>query len=614
MELGKILDSTPEPSLVPVLGKYKDDSGEYVLPVPMTESQRTLTDQVVSLHYSDILKLFETDESVMHESLETLFVNSQLVATHPYLLVEQYEPHNILLKEVPSQLARESGKFKVLADIIDLIKDDRKHVALVCRPGKTMDLIEAYILGKFVNYRRYSGSYLREPSGEEDEFSVVHLIPSSNLDPSFVENKFDFVIAFDQSFSKTEPHVAKILKSHTKPPAPLPIVRLVPLNSVEHISLKFSEDPTGDFLKKVLAAVVCLRWSVGSIPADLKPIYHKHLEPLADWFHNPTSPWQLPKLPQVEEYSSSDVEESLLKEWEDEDQKESPTDDQIGKGANGYYKTKRLKRETDYVSDDRNTENDDELVPYQTLMTHQLVRKINQLITHNSQLKAALESYKSTSSRRQETYEELVEEMGTKVQAIDELENRLRFTERKVERLTTERERAVEKTDRVTQELLTTRETIQNGPPETAKLDEQRRRIEELETELKKTNDKLESRNRENEYMREEYQKASSAAADAHAQIKTLKEENAELEKRADGEAIRLRSLTFDEERSTKDDQIKELTSKLELLEEHLRRMMDSEKQQVGRSRLASRANSSSKMSRTNSPITDTNTNNGKVK
>lgn len=610
MELGKILDSTPEPSLVPVLGKYKDDSGEYVLPVPMTESQRTLTDQVVSLHYSDILKLFETAESVMHESLETLFANSQLVATHPYLLVDQYEPHNLLLKEVPAQLARESGKFSVLGDIIDLIKDDRKHVALVCRTGKTMDLIEAYILGKFVNYRRYSGSYLREPNGEDDDFSTVHLIPSSNLDPSFVEDKFDFVIAFDQSFSKSEPHVTKLLKSHTKPPAPLPILRLVPLNSVEHISHKFGDNTNGDFLKKVLAAVVCLRWSVGSIPADLKPVYHQHLQPLADWFHTPTSPWQLPQLPKVEEYSASDVEESLLKEWEDE----SPADDQSGKGANEYYKVKRVKRETDYVSDERDADNDDDLVPYQTLMTHQLIRKMNRLIAQNSQLKTDLESYKLTSSQRQETYEELVEEMGAKVRAIDELENRLRFTERKVERLTTERERAVEKTDRVTQELLTTREAIQNGPPETAKLDEQRRQIEELETELKKANDKLESRNRENEYMREEYQKASSAAADAHAQIKTLKEENAELEKRADGEVIRLRSLTFDEERSIKDDQIKELTSKLELLEEHLRRMMDSEKQQIGRSRLASRANSTSKMSRTNSPITDSNTNNGKVK
>lgn len=614
MELGKILDSTPEPSLVPVLGKYKNDGGDYVLPVPMAESQRTLTDQVVSLHYSDILKLFETAESVMHESLDTLFANSQLVATHPYLLVEQYEPHNLLLKEVPAQLARESGKFGVLGDIIDLIKDDKKHMALVCRPGKTMDLIEAYILGKFVNYRRYSGSYLREPNGEDNDFSTVHLIPSSNLDPSFVEDKFDFLVAFDQSFSTSEPHVAKILKSHTKPPTPLPMLRLIPLNSVEHIALKFSDDTNGDFLKKVLAAVVCLRWSVGSIPADLKPLYHQHLEPLADWFHNPTTPWQLPELPGVEEYSASDVEESLLKEWEDEDEKESSTGSQIGKGANGYYNVKRLKRETDYVSEDRDSENDGELVPYQTLMTHQLIRKMNVLITKNSQLKTDLESYKLTSSQRQEAYEELVEEMGTKVRAIDELENRLRFTERKVERLTTERERAVEKTDRVAQELLTTREAIQNGPPETAKLDDQRRRIEELEAELKKSQEKLESRNRENEYMREEYQTASSAAADAHSQIKTLKEENAELEKRADGEAIRLRSLTFDEERSAKDDQIKELTSKLELLEEHLRRMMDSEKQQIGRSRLASRANSSSKMSRTNSPITDNNTNNGKLK
>lgn len=612
MELGKILDSTPEPSLIPV-GASLAPKGEYYLPAPMTESQRTLTDQVVSLHYSDILKLFETSETVMQESLDTLYTNSQLVASHPYLLVDQYEPHNLLLKEVPAQLARESGKFGILGDIIDLIKDSKKHIALVARPGKCHDLIEAYILGKFVNYRRYSGSYLREPTGEEDEFSTIHLIPSSNLDPSHIESEnFDVIIAFDQTFSFTEPHITKIINSGV---SPVPVVRLVPLNSVEHISLKFQGLQEEEFLRKVLAAVVILRWNVGTIPVHLRPVYHQKLKPLAEWFNNTQgSTWLMPDLPKIEEYSASDVEESLLKENKDEEEKsqvqsqtveEATPPEPRANQSNGYYKVKRIKRETDYVTD--HIEDTTTYTHNQTLLTHNVIRKLNRLTEENSHLKEEIESYKATSSRRQEAFEVLTEEMGAKIRNLDDLENRMKFSERKAERLTTERDRALEKVEQVNKELEETRQSLQQGPPDAATLDEQRRKIGELEGEIKKLNDKLDSRNTENEYMREEYQKASSAAADAHAQIKSLKDENADLEKRADGEAIRLRALTFDEERSMKDDQIKELKSKIELLEEHLKRMMDSEKQ-ISRSRLASRANSSSnKMSRTNSPIDATN-------
>lgn len=62
MDLLRILDTKPIPTIVDAttLGISGNTSGDYWLPTTMSLYQKELTDQIVSLHYSDILRYFET--------------------------------------------------------------------------------------------------------------------------------------------------------------------------------------------------------------------------------------------------------------------------------------------------------------------------------------------------------------------------------------------------------------------------------------------------------------------------------------------------------------------------------------------------------------------------
>lgn len=366
MDLGRILDGTPEPpTIIPNFDLFTNGTlhpadtnvlRDYVLPVPMTPFQKQLTDDVVSLHYSDILNFYETgslENQVLQHSMEHLYANTQLVATHPYLLVQHYLPPNLLLKDVPNKLAKESGKFQILVDFIELVRDKKMDIALVSRAGKSFDLIEALLLGKMINYKRYSGSYLRQNSKTYKKFSTIHLFPSSQLDSTYIgSERFDLVIAFDLSFDLADPHI-KAVRTQSRPVGspPAPVIRFIPYYSAEHIIYKFQELKTQDetlFMKRVVAAIVILRGRAGSLPVDLRPYYSLGMKFLLPWLSDPTNNhWPLPATPEIDIYSAEDVEKSLLTEvvlepsrhLEDSMQEYSNNISETAKTSNGHAKS-----------------------------------------------------------------------------------------------------------------------------------------------------------------------------------------------------------------------------------------------------------------------------------
>lgn len=333
MDLSKILDGTPEPpAIIPSLDFFNagylqpvdaSSDRDYVLPVPMTPFQKHLTDDVVSLHYSDILRFFacgSLENEVLQNSLDSLYANTQLVATHPYLLVQHYLPPNLLLKDVHHRLARASGKFSVLVNLIELIRDKKINVALISRAGKSFDLIESLLLGRMINYKRYSGTYLRQSSKSYKKYSTIHLFPSAQSESTYVgSERFDLVIAFDLTFNPTDSHI-QALRTQSRPPdtPPAPIIRLIPYYSSEHIIYKLqslkNEDETL-YMKRVVAAIVVLRGRAGSVPVELRPYYALGLKFLTPWISDPIKkPWPLPPVPEIQNYSAQNVEKSLLTE------------------------------------------------------------------------------------------------------------------------------------------------------------------------------------------------------------------------------------------------------------------------------------------------------------
>lgn len=354
MDLLKILDAKPEPELVDEEHFAIDDtyqnSNDYKIATPMSDFQKELMDQIVSLHYSDILKFFErvndshatltpSQERIIVDSLHTMLDNAQLVASHPYLLIDHYFPKSLTNRDLPKRLAETGGKFQVLRNILEILdtsfnpqdkndhtKDHVKpvHLGIVAKAGKTLDLIDSLCTGSKCVVERYSGVKVRDSGSHHKKYLSlklnVHLFPSSMEDlheKELTESKgvkFDYLVLFDITGDLKNEKLAEYID-----PAKTKVLRLVPIYSVDHIALYYrdlaNERNYEEYLKPVVAAVSVMRDRVGQLPPLLKPIYSQDMRYLTRWFQNPmTTKWPLPDMPPIPSFNGKDVERSLLTE------------------------------------------------------------------------------------------------------------------------------------------------------------------------------------------------------------------------------------------------------------------------------------------------------------
>lgn len=376
MDLLKILDTKPVPAIVDAstLGIAEDTSGDYWLPTTMSLYQKELTDQIVSLHYSDILRYFETQdykEDVIVASMRTMCLNSAYVATHPCLLIDHCMPKSLITKDIPNHLAEMSGKFAALRDLINLVQEYETNTAIVCRPGRTMDLLEALLLGNKVCIKRYDNHSVKSKQRPRSFPCTCHLFPSSGLklDKNSFKSSgiFDMLICLDPTVDTEKDEIQRILRherNSRSAEAVAPIVRLVTINSVDHCELYFGrlyDKKSREFLDSVTAAVVVLRDRVGTLPPDLRPIYSQNLRYLINWLENPSISWPLPNVYRIKKYTPIDVERSLLTEVhysQIEDEIEAAfsngkkrgrwrieKDSSQGNEVNSYYLSKRLNKD-----------------------------------------------------------------------------------------------------------------------------------------------------------------------------------------------------------------------------------------------------------------------------
>lgn len=332
MNLFKILDTKPIPTIVDShsLGVSNNISGDYWLPVPMSLYQMELNDQIVSLHYSDILRYFETEnfnEDSILKSLKIMCNNISLIATHPFLLISHLLPKSLTARDTPNLLTSNSGKFAVLRDLINIIQDFKKTVAIITTNDQTIDLLEAVLLNNKVVIKRYDGNSIKSRTKKilkKNFHCSVHLLNCDNWDDQTFPlmddvKKFDFILVMDNNVDSNCKKFEFIRNYNVtkKPITSPPIIRLCTINSIDHCKLffnnKFDKD-SKEFLKSITASTVILRDRVGVLPPDLRPIYSQNLKYLTNWIEDPTLPWPLPDTYPIKDYNSFDIERSLLKE------------------------------------------------------------------------------------------------------------------------------------------------------------------------------------------------------------------------------------------------------------------------------------------------------------
>jgi len=508
MDLFKILDTTPEPPIVN-LNTSLNTSGDYWLAAPMSEYQKELTDQVVSLHYSDILKYFETDDKdrVLLDSLEVLYLNSQLVATHPYLLISHYLPKNLTSKDIPFNLCDTSGKFQVLKDVMALVEGSGLNIGIVARSGKLLDLIEALLLGCKTSIKRHYGNYIKDPSKNKVKNLTTHIIPS-DVEVE-IKEKFDLVFSLD--ITPTDEFLHSLKKSPSTP-----ILRFISANSIDHVALYFRQfkKERSDYLVDVTAAIVVLRDRVGILPPDLRPIYSKNLTYLKDFFQDfNKNPWPLPELSPIKQYDASDVEKSLLSEVHYERPEST-------KKPKTYYETKRLCR--DYTSNPLKDVTFGILSVnsnYTETLTHKLIQEFN--VLHND-LVIQTNEFSHFDEFYSNERDYLLTDESKLINEIDHTKTRIKTANNKSDKL-------VEEIDKTKANLIKLENEVQELNTN-AKL----RKIEELKELIVKEETRKKSLITENEYMEKEIETAKNSIKESTKEIedsqKSILENESKLE------------------------------------------------------------------------------------
>lgn len=553
MNLHRILDTLPAPQLTaahwaPPAQSYVTGR-HYALATPAKPLQMELQDQIVSLHYSDILKFFSTAEitAIARESLATMVANSLIACCHPYLLIEHYFPKSLTTRDIPKRLADTSGKFLTLSDLLTqmTLAHRKLEICVVGYPNKMLDLIDAMAMGHKCNIVRHKGIKLRDSNTGKKSYDnfTVHIIGSdfdSCNDVDSEDTRFDFVILMDSMADANNEWLQSHCNEHTV------FIELLMANSVEHIchhfmgpsKAKLGLAGLGPHLSNIVAALVVLREKIGHIPSGLKPAYADDLAYLRPYIARPDIvPWSLPEMSGIGQYTSLDVERSLLREARFEsttdtgtEQAESSvtTGSAKGKFFDGrYYLQKRMSKK--YLSNPllggyEHLTGISREVSGGEVLTHTLMFDYQSVLREWAQVQGDVLAFEQFDAVRTRHWQETKTELNKFQTLVAEKEAKLADINAQVASNESQCESLKLKTGQLQEQImaLTTDENLgAYAQRDVAKYD--------LLAQISRLETKLESAKNETKYMTEEIARADKSVGESQTNIEAYQGKQTEL-------------------------------------------------------------------------------------
>lgn len=166
-----------------------------------------------------------------------------------------------------------SFKFKFLSHLFANMRNDARHISIVARPGRTLDIIETFLKGRGVLYFRPDGRGSSQPNDQRYAGCQleVSIVPSGFGGMNLPVKPAALVIAFDGSVNVREPQVTRT-RTHPGFDWAMPVVHLLVYKSAEHIERCVDDklDETAR-LKKIISCMTQLRHDVGVLAPEDTP-------------------------------------------------------------------------------------------------------------------------------------------------------------------------------------------------------------------------------------------------------------------------------------------------------------------------------------------------------
>lgn len=309
------LHREPTPSPTTTLKPRNLRKGEFIVTLPM--QPRILSQYIETIeYYPQSISKNMTEETIsgdVVEKLNTLLERLANIATH--IGLEGGGPGSqdqVIAKEEALYAEHSSEKFKFLGHLLSLTRETSMHIAIVSKPGHLLEIIETYLRGRRVPYRRPDTLARFNPDLVQGQVEVS-IIPSGEAGALLVSGDADLVIGFDETFDAKDVQVINLRAHLINVGREAPIIRLVVYSSVEHLDLCLprSLEPI-DRLRKLIFCVWHTQRFVGQLEhyeLDSATCAQRIVDFLRVGGHE--SAWPLPTIRQIENLPAMDSDSSL---------------------------------------------------------------------------------------------------------------------------------------------------------------------------------------------------------------------------------------------------------------------------------------------------------------
>lgn len=194
-----------------------------------------------------------------------------------------------------------SSKFQYLGYLIDASSELDLHIIIMAKPGRTVDVVKRYLMGKNFNQSPFPGGEHGDPPAVFSKEKVSFEVRSTTDERGMLASRPpSLIIALDSSFDVNLESVKKLRVAHGHSTL-VPVVRLIIANTVEHVKACLPKCTELTRLRLLVQHTLACNDSAGELQDDALGVQENAEETLMYIMDSPTTrTWKLPFMEALE--------------------------------------------------------------------------------------------------------------------------------------------------------------------------------------------------------------------------------------------------------------------------------------------------------------------------
>jgi len=298
---------------------------DHVILLPLASMVRNVYKATITNRRREIVAFINHEEidPKLLELMDAMVEELKMLTDHQDLITDMSLTQSNVPDEHQAKWAETcSTKCLFIRYLLDDLRREEKHVAILARPGRMLDILESILK---VNGFIYERPDRPSRSNNRAVGSLrITLLPTGLNGGQYVVNRADAVIAFDETFHVSERY-SNVLRTHLYEPGKLsPLISLVVAYSAEHLELclpKF-DDP----IERKMCLVNFIaqkRERLGDLDDGL-PWPQQAATAVAQYLRVDDSKWPLPEIPditglEVDPSQQQQIQSGLISQSQDQE-------------------------------------------------------------------------------------------------------------------------------------------------------------------------------------------------------------------------------------------------------------------------------------------------------